>query len=180
MRIGIDIDDTITNTYIEITKNISKCYNTNHNELIEKHYKYDELNILFPKAFTKQYMFNSISNIKLKKDVKKYLNKISENNEIFFITARNNLEYDFPYNLTYKFLNKHNLPFNELLVNISDKAKYCLDNNVDLFIDDSIKSCEATNDLGIDTILFDAPYNKQCNLNRYDNWEDIYNYIERK
>ena len=43
MRIGIDIDDTITNSYKEIFEQIGKYYNVNSYYLIEEGYKYEDV-----------------------------------------------------------------------------------------------------------------------------------------
>ena len=43
MNIGIDIDDTITNSYKEIFEQIGKYYNVDSYYLIEEGYKYEDV-----------------------------------------------------------------------------------------------------------------------------------------
>lgn len=178
MRIGIDIDDTITETHDFIIKKICETYSLKK-ELIE-HMNYSELKLNYPKVFSKENYNNTIINVKLKSNVKNVLRKISKNNEVYFITARNDNECDFPYNETIKYLIKKDIPFNNLEVNVTNKGEYALNNNIDLFIDDSIDNCNQVNSKGIEVILFDNKYNKNCNFNRIYNWNEIYKYIERK
>ena len=179
MKIGIDIDDTITNTYDNTIKIICNLYNQDYNELIQKQMNYDDLIIYFPKAFSKEIYEKSIKIVKLKKDVKRIINKLSQNNEIFIITARNKNECSLPYNMSYNYLIDKGIKFDKLFVEVFDKGKCCNENKIDLFIDDSIKNCQNVIEYGIDTILFDNVFNKNSNIKRFDNWIDIYEYIER-
>lgn len=175
MRIGIDIDDTLTNTYDFIIKTVCKTYNLEYKKLLKKHLNYDELKINYPKAFEKEIYLN----VKLKKDAKKVINKLIKKNEIIFITTRNKNECKLPYNLCCDYLNKNKVKFNELIIEASDKGKICYENKIDLFIDDSIKNCLNTLDYGIETIIFDNVYNKNCKIKRVKNWLEILKYVER-
>jgi len=179
MRIGIDIDDTITETYDATIKTICKMYNLSYHELIKEKLNYDILSRRYSEAFKLEIYEKEILKLKLKKDVKKVINKLSKKHEIIIITARNKFECRFPYNLSYEYLTTNNIYFDELFVEVSDKGKCCYENKIDLFIDDSIRNCLSVNEYGIDTIIYDNVFNKDCNLRRYDNWLDIYDYIER-
>ena len=51
----------------------------------------------------------------------------------------------------------------------------------ELFIDDSIKNCTKVSEKGVESLLFDTIYNKEClDFKRFNNWLDIYNYISSK
>ena len=45
MNIGVDIDDTITNTYETLLTIISMKYGLNHKKLISKKLKYEEVDV---------------------------------------------------------------------------------------------------------------------------------------
>lgn len=178
MRIGIDIDDTITDTYNYVIKKICKYYNLKKEQI--DYMNYDQLQLNYPKIFNKEIYNEVINSVKIKFNVKQVLKKLNINNEIYFITARNNEECDFPYNTTVKYLLKNHIPFDNLEVGVIDKGTYCLNNNIDLFIDDSIRNCNQVNNVGIETIIFDTPYNKNSNFPRIYNWNEIEKFLERK
>lgn len=180
MRIGIDIDDTMTETYDIFMKKICEIYNLDYETLFMQAMNYDYLHKKYPKAFEMEIFEKYVPNVKLKKDVKKVINKLSKKHEIIIITARNKNEYKMPYNVACNYLIKNNIHFDEMFVEIYDKGKCCYDNKIDLFIDDSVRNCLSVDEYGIDTIIYDNIFNKDCNLKRFDNWLDIYDYIERK
>lgn len=179
MRIGIDIDDTLTNTYEYTIKVISKLYNLDYKKILRKKLNYDELKINYQKAFEKEIYEKEIKNVKLKENAKKVINKLYKNNEIIIITARNKNECKLPYNLCHNYLTKNKIKFNELIVEAIDKGKICYENKIDLFIDDSINNCLNVLEYGIDTIIFDNVYNKNTKIKRVKNWLEINRYIER-
>ena len=76
MRIGIDIDDTLTNTYEYTIRVISKIYNLDYKKLLRKKLNYDELKINYPKVFEKEIYEKEIKNVKLKENAKKVINKL--------------------------------------------------------------------------------------------------------
>lgn len=184
MRLGIDVDDTITNTYECVIKEIAEYYKIDYNELLNKNLKYTSFfdNDEFPKYdYFVVDKFSDISpKVPIKTDALEFLSKLhDEGNEIIFITARHYGEYNDPYNITFNYLNKHNIPFDKIIVGALDKAKVCVESNIDLFIDDSISNCEKVIELGIDTLLFDARFNSESDLTRVYNWKDVYDLVNK-
>ncbi len=57
-----------------------------------------------------------------------------------------------------------------------DKRKACLENNIDLLIDDSISNCSNVSNCGIETILIGN--NEIKNITSLSNWKEIYKYIK--
>ena len=168
MRIGIDIDDTITDTYKEIVKILSYNNNIDFLYLYNMKLNYDEL-------FSN---YNSCMKLS-KEDVLEVINELSQNNEIIFITARNNIDYDNSYLLSKNYLDSKGIKYNEIYTGISDKGKFCNENNIDLFIDDSINNCSSVKSYGIDVLLYDNIFNKNSDLKRVSNWKEILKYIRR-
>ena len=99
-------------------------------------------------------------------------------NYIFVISARDNNLYTDAYKTTMKQLNKNNICCDKLICTF-DKAKICVNEQIDLFIDDSIENCKKVSDMGIKTLLFNSKGNKNLNtdLNRVNSWKEIYEYI---
>ena len=72
----------------------------------------------------------------------------------------------------------NNINYDKLICSF-DKDKVCKNENIDLFIDDSIENCNKVSKLGIETLLFTSKSNmsSETNLNRVYSWEDIYNFV---
>lgn len=155
MRIGIDIDDTICSTFDFILPYCCKYYGIDYNEAKEKGYSLEYLiNNYGYYDFAKKYYGKIIPYVPLKKDVVKYLNKIKKRgHQIIFITARSSRGYDNPYQLTYDYLVKNKVPFDELITDVLEKDKACVDESIDIYLDNDINNCRKTKAIGINTYL---------------------------
>ena len=189
MRIGIDIDDTLTDVKDELyqaavdyAKSLGKKIeeendfedkNNNGNKWQEVfHFNYQEL-----KYFLKDIQ-EEITNKALPREyVVDVINKLKEDgNEIIIITARDYEFHDDPYKYSKDWLDKNNIYYDKLVVNARDKKKACVEEKIDLFIDDSKTNCLAVASSGINTI-------RVCNEvtdaeNCFNNWQYIYDYIK--
>lgn len=181
MNIGIDIDDTIVNTYETLLKLISMKYQLDFNKLISKKLEYDDI-------YKSLDNFNNVNrdlfsilikSVKLKKEVKKIFNKLKKDgHKIIFITSRNYDEYINPYKQTYEYLIKNKIPFDKLIVNSSRKDKICLEENIDIFIDDNTKHCRDVTNAGIKTLQFEALFNERTKeFTKVGSWDQVYEII---
>ncbi len=184
MRIGIDIDDTICNTWDFVIPYLSRHFNISISNLknSDKVY-YEACNKTYSEycEFAKKYYSTIALKYKIKPNVRKVLKKLkSKGHEIIFITARNvNGFYD-PYKISLKYLKKHKICYDKLIVNVKEKALICLEEKIDLFIDDSINNCREVASKNIPVLLFSTRYNQNCTLfKRFLNWKEIYIEIER-
>jgi len=162
MRIGLDIDDTISNTNFVLMKYAYKYNAENGNRKLKKYntndfsevfgWDYDEVN-----AFFNKYYLNALEEIEPKFNVKEVLNKLrQEGHKIIFITVRNDRECggdNEAYRLTEEWLKKYEIPYDELNVDVLDKKKFCKENNIEVFMDDSPKNVLAVKTLGIETFI---------------------------
>lgn len=182
MRIGIDIDDTICNTYDKIVPFFCEHHNLDFNKIKKEKTPYETLQVKVPNyfAFAKKNYEGLLQNVEIKENVITVLNSLKrDGHELYLITARNNLEFEEPYDFTYNFLKMNNIPFDKLIVNAIDKGKAAIDNKIDLFIDDSIKHCKEVKAKGIKTIMFDAVYNVDNNeFIKVYNWNELKNIIK--
>ena len=123
-----------------------------------------------------------VGQVEIKDNAVNVINKLhDEGNEIIFITARHYGEYDDPYEITFKYLSKHGINFDKIITNRLDKGKVCKEENIDLFIDDSVSNCKMVSEEGIDVLLFDAQFNKNDDkFKRVYNWDEVYNIINQK
>ena len=185
MKIGIDIDDTMADTFEYLMPYIAEFFNVDIKYLKDNNISYNNL----PKGmkereleFVKKYYDKIIPNTPFKPKVAEYIDKIKElGNEIVVITARNKTLYTDEYKTTIEELKNNNIQYDKLICDF-DKAKVCKIEKIELFIDDSINNCKKVKELGIETILFSSKsnINNKTNLNRVDNWKDIYEKIKEK
>lgn len=182
MKIGIDIDDTMTDTFDYLMPYIAKFFNVDIKYLKDNNISYSNL----PKGmkereleFAKKYYDKVIPNTPFKAKVAEYIDEIKElGHEIIVITARDKTLYTDEYKTTIEELKKNNIHYDKLICDF-DKAKVCKNEKIDLFIDDSIANCNKVNKLGIETILFSNKINikDKTNLYRVNSWKEIYDKI---
>lgn len=190
MRIGIDIDDTmtnikdkLTNAAIQYAKSLNKDvqnidYNIvdiyNNGNIYQKlfNFNYEEL-----KYFLGTIQEEITNNAIPRENCVEVINKLhNDGNEIYIVTARDNEFHKDPYLQSKKWLEKHQIYYDKLIVNARDKGKACIENNIDLLIDDSISNCLKVNNLGIASITIGSKNDKE--IKNFDNWLEIYEYIK--
>ena len=182
MNIGIDIDDTMTYTYETIIPMIAIKYKKNLDKLLNQKYSYKMIYKIFPNY--KEFVVNNYSTlakiVPLKEGVVETIKALKEaGHKIYIISSRNYLEYKEPYELTYNYLIKNNIPFDKLIVNAPDKAKECMANNIDLFIDNDIKNCRAVSKKGIKVLQFNTMFTPKIrDIESVNSWEDVYHKVQ--
>jgi uncharacterized HAD superfamily protein len=172
MKIGIDIDGTITDNF-----NLIK-------ELACEYFKKDEKEINswdwdFGKVFNVSKLeaqkFWDINEKKIytlpgpKPFAQQTIAAIAEKHEIIYVTARS---------ITYredteKWLQHHNIHFNRLIM-AEDKMQICVDEKISIMIDDSPEYISIADYINL--IMFDYPYNRHVNhpkISRVTNWNEI-------
>ena len=188
MKIGIDIDnvisnfnDTLLNEYLLHDKKIrnSGVINKNADYIRKGMFDWNE-------DEETNFYKNNIERIAKKLGViegaKEYIDKLHDDGHVIcIITGRNNGEYTEPYNMTKKWLDENNIYCDNLILTDAydkrAKTKECLEHNIDIMIDDSVRICNDCIENGITTILMDTPYNKYSNIQRVKSWEEFYRYV---
>lgn len=191
MKIGIDIDNVIS-TFDEDLLEEFLIHNKElgYSDKINENADYITRGMFnWPEGEVEKFYMNNIEriarNLKLKNGAKEYIDKLKEDGHIIYIiTARDNGEYLDPYNMTKKWLDDNFIKYDELILTIdykhdkNGKAEKCVENNIDIMIDDSTHVCKGCIDYGITTLLMDTPYNRKTNdITRVYNWKEIYDYI---
>lgn len=122
-----------------------------------------------------------INKVKPKIGVKEALEIFkSKNIQIIIVTARDdNYFKEGATNISEQFLKKYNITYDKLITNTKDKARVCIDNNIDIFIDDSVKTCLEIENAGIKALLFTSLLNKNSDakIERVSSWDEIINKI---
>ena len=190
MKIGIDIDNVISNF---------------NDELLKEYLKHDKelrnTGIINKDVFIRYGMFdwtekeetefykNSIERIAIKlKPIHRAtetIKKLKEDgNEIIIISRRNNGEYNNPYKLTEEWLAKYNIVYDKLILtnayNKEEKANVCKENNIDIMIEDSTQTAVNIEKVGTKVLFMNTGYNKNNeNFEKVSNWKEIYSKISK-
>lgn len=187
MRIGIDLDDTITKTD-EILFKYAKIYNEEEKILfninreewnLTKAFGWNEENI---KEFFSKYLKSIYEKAEIKENAKERINKLKDDgNEIIIITARDTKSLKEVHEVCKDWLINNKINVDKIVVDGENKAQKCLENKIDIFIDDNICNCENVyNNLKIPVLLMNSRYNKDYQnpkIKRVYNWNEIYNEI---
>ena len=183
MRIGVDVDDTITNTWKALIPHFSRMFNVPVDKLKKSrgyYYSVSDL-VSLDEYFEKilPLLDEIMPNVEIKDNVKEVIDKLYElGHSIVFITARSG-GYTDPYKLTKDYLDKYKIKYDKIVVGVRRKDQICLEENIDLFIDDSFVHCDSVSKLGIDVLMMDSEYNiKYKNFKHVKNWNEVYNYIK--
>lgn len=188
MIIGIDIDDTISETCEvmfsfaqEFTVDVLKKEPIIREDSCQTHlyiqYMHD-FKDSEDREFLKQYYEEIMKQVKPKTLATKYLKKLQdEGNKIVLITARWEEEGINIRKLTEDWIKENNIPCDKLIINAENKLIAAKQENIDLFIDDSFKNCNMVSEAGIKTFLMDSRANKGLktnNVERVYSWPHIY------
>ena len=180
MKIGLDIDDTLTNTKEQqiiywqeyVTNHPKKGYDTNLPTTINDFG--DEYVQTFWDTYREELSFNPSFKVNAAKIITK-LRK--EGHIICIVTSRPDEKYQNLHQRLKEWFAENNIPIDIIYTNIRDKGSFCKDNNIDLFIDDDLKHIIKANSYNIKTILFNQN-------NKYDglqstNWLELYKIIKK-
>lgn len=188
MRIGIDIDNVISNfnemlleTYLIHDKELRNTGIINPNAKYIRTGMFDWSNEE-ELSFYKDNIEGIAKKLKVKEKAKEYIDRLhNDGHFIYIITGRDNGEYSEPYNMTKKWLDENNIYYDNLILtdayDIHAKSLECLKNDIDIMIDDSVRICSDLITSGITTILMDTPYNRKINIKRVKNWEEFYEFV---
>lgn len=190
MRIGIDIDDTMTDIKDKLTnaalkyairlgKNvtyhggkITDIYNNGNVYQKLFGFSYDEL-----KYFLKDIQEEITDNVLPRENCVNVIEKLkSEGNEIYIITARDFEFHDDPYSQSKIWLDNNSIKYDKLIVNARDKGVICKEEKIDLLIDDSLSNCNSVLNQGVKAIKFGL--SGECDILSCDNWLDVYKMIK--
>jgi uncharacterized HAD superfamily protein len=179
LNICIDIDGTITDAYyyLELSnkyfkKNIAPEQVTQYS--LDKIYEVGEEEF---DVFYKQYKFELHKNQQIRPDAKNILDKLAEENNLYFVSARDSSMKL----LTIAYLQENGIPYDALyLLGSHYKLEKAKDLNCDFFIEDSYDNALYLAESGFKVILLDTYYNRNSlkeNMFRAQNWEEVYNII---
>lgn len=185
MVIGVDLDDTMTNSS-DVFLKYAMQYNYEkkidfiiQNDILDqtKAFGWNKENM---KEFRKNYLKKILDEAEANIDCVKVINKIHDRgDEVIIITARSEMELEGVTELTKRWLTKNNVKYDKLIMNSKYKEEDCEKNNVSIFIDDNVLNCEKVyKKLEIPTFIFTTRYNKNekgDGLYRILDWKELSN-----
>lgn len=184
MRIGLDIDDTISYTNRVLMK-YAHIYNKEHGNrtlLKENTNNFSEVygwNDDEVYKFFRTYYLTALEELEPKENVKEVLTKLrKEGHKIILITVRNDKECGGEgeaFRITSEWLKEYDIPYDELNLAVFDKKAFCEEHKIDVFMDDSEKNDRAVSELGIKTFMAINNFNKDFTDEKIEN---IYNMDE--
>ena len=193
MRIGIDLDGVVFNTENAFRAGAELFdLKINGGGIVNK----DELKVSkrynWPTERKFQYIDEYLIDIErtaaLLPYAKEVLDKLrEEGHEIYVVTSRgtfqdeklNNQEIE---TSKYRF-EKDDLKFDKVIFGVNDKLQACLDEKIELMVEDSFKYVDAISKAGIPVLYFRAIRMKKCNnsfVTEVENWGEVYHYIKLK
>lgn len=187
MKIGIDIDDTVMNTF-DVIEEAARYFDKYflENKGYQDITKYDFHERFYWTSEEKKAFFNYFRKNKLylkakpKGDALYYLEKLyNEGYEIYFLTRRKKDEKLDILSITKNDLISKGFKFTNCYIGLSKKGEACKSLGIDVFIDDAVIQIEDVNNYGIKTILIDNWYNKEYKGLRAKNFQEIYNIIRK-
>lgn len=188
MRIGIDIDNCISNfddvlleEYIKHDKELRNTGIINDNPYYLTVDMFD-----WSKEENDDFYYNNIQRIAMSlkplNNAKEIIDKLkADGNEIHIITSRDNGEYVNPEEMTRKWLEKYEIYYDKLiLTGRHEKGPVCKENNIDIMIEDSIKNCEDIENNGVKCYIMNTRYNQEeSRFERVKTWNEIYSKISK-
>lgn len=183
-NIGIDIDNVLTQTTNRTNILIPKYISTlKEKEIYEKNIS-NIMSSQFPEElkFQLQECFQEVcQSVPLFPHAKEVITKLhNQGHKIIFITARNDELVPNTEKNTLEYFQKYNIYYDQLLFNNSNKTQACIDNNIDLIIDDSPSVLKSFNSSLTKPILFlnsiNSQYREQFTF--VQNWQEIAELIE--
>ena len=190
MNIGIDIDGVLTNYEREQLDYATKlCVDEGWDINIEliQYYETDTFNWNQEQAnkFWNKYIIKYFSETQVRTFAPEVIEKLrQEGHKIFLITARNDYgmpseHYGEEQQITKEWLKRNGINYEKLIFE-SDKLDSCIENKIDVMIEDSPKNISELSK-HIKVIKFDCQYNKDVkneNVTTAYSWYHIYRIIK--
>lgn len=192
MNIGIDIDDTISETFETLLpyaqkytiEELGKEANVDLNKPFLNHFYIEKMfdwNTEEATVFWIKYYEEIIKNVNIKKFASEIIKELKEKgNNIYLITARWTARGSKVKEITLKWLKDNNVLYDELFFDAEDKAILIENNKIDIFIDDSYQNCKDVSEkTSAKVYMMNTRVNENFkleNVNRVYSWCEL-NYL---
>ena len=125
------------------------------------------------------YLEKIYNEAKIKENAREVINNLKkQKNKIYIIIARTENYVSDIYKITNNYLLRNEIVADGIFINGKDKVDICINNNIDIMIEDSRYNYDRLIDNNIRTILFDEYSKNPDVIDRVLNWSDISNKIK--
>ena len=196
MNIGIDIDDTISETFETLIpyaqkytiEELGRKANVDLNQKFLNHFYIEKMfnwNKDEAMNFWIKYYEEIIENVNIKKFASKIIKKLKEEgNNIYLITARWTMRESKVKEITLKWLNDNNVLYDDLFFDAEDKVTLVKNNKIDIFIDDSYQNCnDVSKKTNTKVFMMNTRVNENFNIKnvkRVYSWCEVEHLINQK
>lgn len=192
MIIGIDIDDTIADTYETAfayaqkytIEDLGKSGNI-ENKNVRHHFYLRELcnwSEEEEKNFWKKYYKKIINEIKPITFAAETISKLKrDGHKIVIITARWQEKLLDVKGISIEWLKNNNIQYDDIVFDADDKKQIATQKKVDIFIDDSFKNCMEVAEAGVKTYIIETRVNRGLekeNITRVYSWPQFYSKVK--
>lgn len=192
MNIGIDIDDTISDTYATLLEYAQKytIEELKRNPILDNtkvtNHSYIELMHHWTKEealkFWDRYYAEILRKVNIKTFAADKIKKLKEKgHKIYLITARWDIENDNVKEITLEWLRNNDVQYDEFFMNAEEKLKIVKDKNINVFVDDSFDNCKSiAYGSNIKVFLMDTKVNQSLQdekITRVYSWPHLYQEI---
>ncbi len=178
--IVFDIDDTLTNfesTYLayafEYDKTLRSVGRLYFDRWISKSFDWNEEE---RNEFRKRYRIKTMQTTIVKRNAVKLIKKLSKNYQIYFLSARNEEDFDMGLIDTKNWLKQKGVYFDKVVFNKSKAEEVKELGNVVAYIDDNIENCESI--IGLNKNIKVYLCNTETNLRKETNLKRIKSFYE--
>lgn len=196
MNIGIDIDDTISETFETLLPYSQKYTIEDLNKESKIDFRADLSNhfyIVYMNNWTEneainfwnKYYAEILKKVNIKTFAANVINKLKDQgHKIYLITARWDMPGDNIKEITEKWLEEKEVKYDELIINASDKTKLVEENKIDIFIDDSFNNCKSiAENTNSKVYMMTSRVNGNLNddkVKRVFSWPEVYDLINKE
>ena len=179
MNIGFDVDETLTNSEAYIKKLCLEYIEKNNLPFKMTRPSAQSASDMFDwdfdtfSVFWNEYGYKYEESVPTREETAQTIKELKKQGyKIFIVTSRFT---DGAFERTKIWLQKNDIPFDNLVVNIKNKTEYCLQNDIKIFVDDSLKVCEDLKKAGVRALFIDGYTNRDVK-----DYEKIYKLDEIK
>jgi len=181
LRIGLDIDGVVSDSYSVWVEEINRYFGTNIKELKNSCDMHLDFGVTWEEM--EKYFVENIAHLltipEPIKGAKEGIEKLlSLGHEIIYVTARTPGDKDY----TLRWMAKHGIPQVEIyFAGYTSKAEYALERKIELFVEDDFNNAIAIAKAGIPVLLMDASYNQgemPAKVIRCQDWNQILKEVE--
>ena len=95
---------------------------------------------------------------------------------VTILTARSGDWFSDPITLSREQLERNQIPYDELVVDVYEKGKYCVEHEIEVLIEDNFEICKLAQELGVKAVMFLDKHNlsHKDEINyTVSNWEQV-------